>query len=163
MITIDESVENIFETVIACLEKEKSENGLLENVNEIITVYNNEYGVNTPAIWIVQHPIIPNEDENLSQELELKYTIEFVCIEYDPDPYTAEKLARRLAGKIALSIKKNYRTVQYEKFGTRLIHNVKFKSLLPVGEIEVKKKRDTIPVTGLILEFLFDVDWENYC
>lgn len=163
MIDINESIENILETVKACLEKEKCENGLLENVKEIISLYNNEYGVEAPGIWIVQHPITSNGDENLSQELELKSTIEFVCIEYDPDPYTAERLARQLAVNVALAIKKNYRTVQFEKFGNRIIHNVKFHSLIPVGEMKVEKKREKVPVTGLILEFLFDVDWENYC
>ena len=160
---IGERIENILEIIQDCLEYERQENGLLENVKDIITVYNNEYGVETPAIWIVQHPITPNSDENLSQELELKFTIEFVCIEYGNTPETAEKLARNLAENVAITIKKNYRKLQYEKFEDRIIHNVKFNSILPVGEINVENKRDKVPVTGLILEFLFDVDWENYC
>lgn len=160
---IDERIENILEIVQDCIEHERQENGLLEKVNDVILVYNNEYGVDTPGIWIVQHPVTAASDENLSQELTLKFTIEFVCIEYDPDPETAEKLARKLAEKVAISIKKNYRRLQYEKFEDRIIHNVKFNSLLPVGEINVENKRDKIPVTGLILDFLFDVDWENDC
>ncbi len=160
---IYERIDNIFEIVQDCIEHERQENGLLENVNDVITIYNNEYGVDTPGIWIIQHPITAASDDNLSQELTLKYTIEFVCIEYDPDPETAEKLAKKLAGNVAITIKKNYRRLQYEKFEDRIIHNVKFNSLLPVGEINVEKKRDKIPVTGLILDFLFDVDWENDC
>lgn len=158
-----ERIENIIEIVQDCLEHERCENGLLENVSDIINVYNNEYGVDTPGIWIVQHPITPESNENLSQELTLKFPIEFVCIEYDPDPETAEKLARNLAGNVAITIKKNYRRLQYEKFGDRIIHNVKFHSLSLAGELNVENKREKIPVTGLILEFLFDVDWENYC
>lgn len=161
---IDERIENILEIVNDCLEHERQENGFLENVKDIIKVYNNEFGVETPGIWIVQHPITADGDENLSQELTLKFPIEFVCIEYDPDPETAEKLARKLAGKVAITIKKNYRRIQYEKFEDRIIHNVKFHSLLPVGDgINVENKREKVPVAGLILEFLFDVDWENYC
>lgn len=160
---IGERIENILEIIQDCLEYERQKNGLLEHVKEIITVYNNEYGVETPAIWIVQHPITSNSDENLSQQLELKFTIEFVCIEYNPVPETAEKLARNLAENVAITIKKNYRSLQYEKFEDRIIHNVKFNSILPVGEINVENKRDKVPVTGLILEFLFDTDWENYC
>lgn len=160
---IDERIDNIMEIVIDCLEHERQENGLLEHVNDIIKVYNNEYGVETPGIWIVKHPITADGDENLSEELTLKYTIEFVCIEYDPDPETAEKLAMNLAGKVAITIKKNYRRLQYEKFEDRIIHNVKFNSLLPVGEINVENKREKVPVTGLILDFLFDTDWENNC
>lgn len=160
---IDECIENILEIVQDCIAYERQENGLLENVNDVITLYNNEYGVDAPGIWIVQHPVTPDSEDNLSQELTLKFTIEFVCIEYDPEPETAERLARNLAGKVAIAIKKNYRRLQYEKFNDRIIHNVKFNSLLPVGEINVENKRDKIPVTGLILDFLFDVDWENYC
>lgn len=160
---IGERIENILEIVQDCLEYERQENGLLEKVNDIIILYNNEYGVDTPGIWIVQHPVTAASDDNLSQELTLKSTIEFVCIEYDPDPETAEKLARNLAETVAITIKKNYRRIQYEKFQNRIIHNVKFNSLLPVGEINVENKREKIPVTGLILDFLFDVDWENYC
>lgn len=160
---IGERIENILEIVQDCIEHERQENGLLENVNDVITIYNNEYGVDTPGIWIIQHPVTAASDDNLSQELTLKSTIEFVCIEYDPDPKTAEKLARNLAENVAITIKKNYRRLQYEKFEDRIIHNVKFNSLLPVGEINVENKRDKIPVTGLILDFLFDVDWENYC
>lgn len=160
---IDERIDNVLEIVKDCIEHERQENGLLENVNDVIILYNNEYGVDTPGIWIVQHPVTADSNENLSQELTLKFTIEFVCIEYDPDPETAERLARNLAGKVAITIKKNYRNIQYEKFGDRIIHNVKFNSLLPVGEINVENKREKIPVTGLILDFLFDVDWENDC
>lgn len=160
---IYERIDNVFEIVQDCIEHERQEKGLLENVNDVITIYNNEYGVDTPGIWIVQHPITAASDDNLSQELTLKYTIEFVCIEYDPDPETAEKLAKKLAGNVAITIKKNYRRLQYEKFEDRIIHNVKFNSLLPVGEINVENKRDKIPVTGLILDFLFDGDWENDC
>lgn len=160
---IDERIDNVLEIVKDCIEHERQENGLLENVNDVIILYNNEYGVDTPGIWIVQHPVTADSNENLSQELTLKFTIEFVCIEYDPDPETAERLARNLAGKVAITIKKNYRNIQYEKFGDRIIHNVKFNSLLPVGEINVENKREKIPVTGLILDFLFDVDWEDFC
>lgn len=158
-----EKIESILEIVKGCLEHERAENGLLEHVNEIITVYNNEYGVDTPGIWIVQQPITQEGNENLSQVITLKSTIEFVCIEYDPDPETAEKLARTLAENVAISIKKNYRKIQFEKYNNRIIHNVKFHSLLPVGEINVENKREKIPVTGLILEFFFRVDWDNMC
>ena len=132
-------------------------------MNEIITEHINRGGVDTPAIWIVQHPITPTEGDNLSEVLYLKYTIEFVCIEYDPETKIAEKLARKLAGKVALSIKKNYRRTQYDLFKDRIITNVKFNSLHPVGDINVENKRERIPVTGLILEFEFEDDWTNDC
>jgi len=38
---IDERIENILEIVNDCLEHERQENGFLENVKDIIKVYNN--------------------------------------------------------------------------------------------------------------------------
>ncbi|MBR3140451.1 MAG: hypothetical protein IKF11_06255, partial [Methanobrevibacter sp.] len=116
-----------------------------------------------PAIWIIQHPVTENGAENISQELSLKSTMEFVCVEYDKDPKIAEKKARELAGKVALAIKNNYRRIQYAKFEDRLIENVKFNTLRPVGEIAVEGKVESLPVAGIILDFEFTIDWINYC
>lgn len=161
---LDESVENILEIVEDCLnyEKESSE-GLLNHVKTIIHTYNNEYGIEEPAIWIVEHPIIRKSNDNLSQELTLISTIGFVCVEWDKDPKIAEKKARTLASKVALSIKRNYRRIQYNKFNDRLIVNVLFNTLHPVGEIDVEGKTKKTPVAGIVLDFEFDVDWENSC
>lgn len=164
MRTLDETIENILEVVEDCLNHEKkSPEGILNHVKTIIPIYNNEYGIEEPAIWIVQHPITVNGDENLSQILELKSTIEFACVEYDPDPKIAEQKARRLASNVALAIKNNYRRIQYDKFEDRIIENVKFNTLYPVGEIPVEGKMEKIPVAGIVLDFEFNVDWVNYC
>ena len=65
--------------LLYCLNHEKkSPEGILNHVKTIIPIYNNEYGIEEPAIWIVQHPITVNGDENLSQILELKSTIEIL-------------------------------------------------------------------------------------
>lgn len=161
---LDEIVENILEIVEDCLNYEKeSPEGLLNHVKTIIPTYNNEYGIEEPAIWIVEHPITRKSNDNLSQELTLISTMEFVCVEWDKDPKIAEKKARKLASTVALSIKRNYRRIQYEKFNDRLIVNVLFNTLHPVGEIDVEGKTKKTPVAGIVLDFEFDVDWENYC
>lgn len=164
MKSLDEMVENVLEIIEDCLIHEKeTPNGLLNHVKTIISVYNNEYGIDEPAIWIVQHPITRNNDDNLSQTLILNSTIEFVCVEWDKDPKIAEKKARNLATKVAQSIKNNYRKIQYDKFNDRIIENVKFNTLHPVGEIEVEGKTQKTPVAGIILDFEFTIDWINYC
>lgn len=89
--------------------------------------------------------------------------MEFVCIEYDPTPEIAEKLARNLAGNIVLAIKKNFLHIQKDKFNERVILNVKFNSLLPVGEMNVQNKREKVPVTSVILEFESQVNWKPCC
>ena len=129
----------------------------------MISVFNNEYGVDAPGIWVVQHPVTPIEEVDIGKILKIKSTIEFVCIEYDPSPETAEKLARNLAGNIVLAIKKNYLHVQKDKFNERVISKVKLNSLLPVGEMAVQNKRDKVPVTSVILEFESQVNWKPCC
>ncbi|MGN0176641.1 MAG: hypothetical protein ACI389_02265 [Methanobrevibacter sp.] len=162
--SLDEMVEKVLEIIEACLIHEKeSSDGLLNHVKTIISVYNNEYGVDEPAIWIVQHPTTRKGDDNLSQSLLVNSTIEFVCVEWDKDPRIAEKKARELATKVAKSIKKNYRKIQYAKFNDRIIKNVKFNTLYPVGEIDVEGKTQKTPVAGIILDFEFIIDWINCC
>ena len=160
---LEDSIENILDIVNECLEKEKNDpNGLLSHVKTIIPEYNNERGVEAPAIWIVQHTVSRKGNDNLSQELLLMFTIEFVCVEWDKTPKIAEKKARRLATKVAESIKRNYRRIQIEK-NLYIIENVLFNTLYPVGEIEVEGKTTKTPVSGLVLDFEFNIDWNNRC
>ena len=161
---LDEMIEKVLEIVEDCLkyENEKPE-GLLNHVKTIISVYNNEYGIDEPAIWIVQHPITLEKQENVD-EIILNSTIEFACVEWDKDPKIAEKKSRDLATKVALSIKNNYRKIQYDKFKDRIIENVKFRTMYPVGEgIDVQGKTKKTPVAGIVLDFEFTVDWMDYC
>lgn len=163
--SLDKMVENVLEIIEDCLKHEQTiEDGLLNHVKTIISVYNNEYGIEEPAIWIVQHPITRNSNDNLSQELILNSSVEFVCVEWDSDPKIAERKARELVTKVALAIKKNYRKIQYEKFNDRIIENVKFNRLHPVGEgVNVEGKLQKIPIAGIVLDFEFTIDWTNYC
>lgn len=160
---LDETIENIIEIVEDCLNKEKeSSEGLLQHVKTIIPVYNNEYGIEEPAIWIVQHPITQERQETVD-EIVLNSTIEFACVEYDKDPKIAEQKARLLASNVAPAIKNNYRKIQYDKFNDRIIEDVKFNTLYPVGEIPVEGKQEKVPVAGIVLDFEFTVDWVDYC
>lgn len=164
MKNLDEMIENILEIVEDCiiLEKESSE-GILNHVKTVIQVYNNEYGIEEPAIWMVQHPLTLETQENI-EEIILNFPIEFACVEYDPEPKIAEKKARKLASKVALAIKKNYRRIQYDKFEDRIIENVKFNTLYPVGlDIPVEGKQEKVPVAGIVLDFEFTVDWIDQC
>lgn len=72
-------------------------------------------------------------------------------------------MARQLAGDIVLSIKKNYLHVQKDKFNERVITKVNLHSFNPVGEMNVQNKRETVPVTSVILEFESDVNWNSCC
>lgn len=161
---LDEMIDNVLEIVEACLNYEKeTPEGLLNHVKTIISVYNNEYGIIEPAIWMVQHPITLERQETVD-EIILNSTIEFACVEWDKDPKIAEKKSRDLATKVALSIKNNYRKIQFDKFNDRIIEKVKFNTLYPVGEgLDVEGKTQKTPVSGIVLDFEFTVDWIDQC
>lgn len=152
-------LESITETVHECLEAENATDGLLEDVEQIITVYNNEEGVEAPAVWVIQHPTVPVGVTDLRQQLTLESPFEFVCIVYDNEPEVAEKMSQNLATRVGLSVLKNYHSVQE----VRTIRKVEFNTYRPVGEISVEGKLEKVPVTGLILNVVHDINWMNCC
>ena len=163
MTNIINGLESITETIKCCLKTENVESGLLEDVEDIITVYNNEEGVETPAVWMVQHPTTPRDKVDLRQQLTLISPFEFVCIEYDEDPEKAEEKSQNLATRVIMSVLKNYQTVQAQLGYTRTIRKIEFNTYRPVGEISVIGKAEKVPVTGVILDVVHDVDWYNCC
>ena len=156
-------LESITETIKECIKRENVTNGLLEDVEDIITVYNNENGVETPGVWMVQHPTTPVDRTDLRQQLTLSSPFEFVCIEYDEDPEKAEMKSQNLATRVGLSVLKNYQTVQWELYNTRTITKIEFDTYRPVGEISVVNKSEKVPVTGIILDVIHIINWENCC
>ena len=163
VINLITGLESVTETIKCCLKTENVENGLLEDVEDIITVYNNEEGVETPGVWMVQHPTTPVDRVDLRQQLTLNSPFEFVCIEYDEDPETAEKKSQNLATRVALSVLKNYQNVQWQLYNTRTITKIEFDTYRPVGEISVQGKSEKVPVTGIILDVIHIIDWNNCC
>ena len=156
-------LESITETIKECIKRENTAGGLLEDVEDIITVYNNEEGVEEPAVWMVQHPTTPTNNVDLRQQLTLDSPFEFVCIEYDSDPEEAEKKSQNLATRVVLSVLKNYQSVQTDLGYTRTIRKIEFNTYRPVGEISVVGKSDKVPVTGIILDVIHDINWMNCC
>ena len=163
MTTIINGLEQIAETIHYCVRSENVSDGLLEDVEEIITVYNNEDGIEEPCVWIVQHPTVAEEKVNLSHKLRLVSPFEFVCIEYDSDPEIAERKSQNLATRVALSVLKNYKSAQRELGYKPTIAKLEFNTFRPVGEITVVGKAEKVPVSGIILDVVHVVDWINCC
>ena len=163
MTSLITGLESVTKTIKQCLECENAPYGLLEDVEDIITVYNNEEGVEEPAVWMVQHPTIARDRVDLRQQLTLVSPFEFVCIEYDRDPEKAEEKSQNLATRVALSVLKNYQTIQQSLGYPRTIITVEFNTYRPVGEIAVQGKGEKVPVTGIILDVVHVVNWMNCC
>lgn len=163
MTSLITGLESITKTIKTCITNENASGGLLEDVEDIITVYNNEDGVEEPAVWMVQHPTTAVKNVDLRQQLTLESPFEFVCIEYDEDPEKAEEKSQNLATRVALSVLKNYQSVQSELGYTRTISKIEFNTYRPVGEISVVGKSEKVPVTGIILNVIHVVNWMNCC
>ena len=163
MTSLITGLEEITEIIKQCIISENVTGGLLEDVEDIITVYNNEDGVEEPAVWMVQHPTVAVNNVDLSQKLTLESPFEFVCIEYDEDPEEAERKSQNLATRVAMSVLKNYKTVQINNGDHRTIRRIEFNTYRPVGEISVQGKSEKVPVTGIILNVIHVVDWMNCC
>lgn len=145
--------------------KTEVEDGILSDVESIITVANNESGVDEPCIWINQHPTIaaPGSKTSLSRDITLQTTFEFVCIEYDPDPEKAEQKGQNLASRCVLAVMRNFQNIQKEEYDERVIHNIEFNMFYPVGEVSIAGKRDKVPATSVSLNILHSINWLNCC
>ena len=163
MTSLITGLESVTKTIKQCLINENIEHGLLEDVEEIITVYNNEDGIETPGVWMVQHPTTARNRVDLRQELILVSPFEFICVEYDPDPEIAEEKSQNLATRVAIAVLKNYLSVQQSLGYTRTISNIEFNTYMPVGEITPRGKAEKVPVTGIILDVVHRVNWYNCC
>lgn len=163
MTSLITGLESVTKTIKKCIENENVTSGLLEDVEDIITIYNNEDGIETPGVWMVQHPTTARDRVDLRQQLTLVSPFEFVCIEYDSDPELAEEKSQNLATRVALSVLKNYQSVQNSLGYERTIAKIEFNTYRPVGEISVKGKAEKVPVTGIILDVVHVVNWMNCC
>lgn len=158
-------LEELTATIRESVLRENVENGLLEDVETIITTYNNEYGVKEPCVWMIQHPTVVanSEKANLSREVTLTTSFEFVCIEYDPDPERAEAKGQNLATRTGISVLKNYLTVQNERNAPRTISHIEFNTLYPVGEVQITGKSEKVPATSIVLDVIHRINWDNCC
>jgi hypothetical protein len=156
-------LEEITAVIHGSVAREVSIGGLLEDVQTLILTYSNEMGVIEPAVWIIQHPTIAEQQSNLSREVVLKTTFEFVCVEYDPDPEIAEQKGQNLATRVGLSVLKNFLEVQKERNTPRTISHIEFNTFYPVGEVSITGKSEKVPATSIVLDVVHRINWNNCC
>ena len=144
---------------------ELNSNGFLGDVEQVITSNKNDEPVDTPCVWIVEHPTIPykGQEADISTQQRVSTTFEFVCIDYDEDLEEAQKKATNLATRVGASILKNRIYPEDEDDPTRLVHKILFQALYPVGEVTIEGKSEKIPASSLVLEFVHVIDWMKCC
>ena len=139
---------------------ETATGGLLEDVETVINSVNSDIPVDPPCVWIVEHPTIPYDNNNLSNTQRVVTTFEFVCVEHDDDLEIAQIKGENLATRVGACILKNLNNVRDDEDDPiRVFDKVVFKALYPVGEVSVVGKQEKIPATSIIFEFIHTFDW----
>ena len=162
-INIVDGFENIYKVMKGCIDAEMTTNGLLEDVETFIPIYNEEEKVEEPLIWMYQLETIPTRNPDISQTMELQTPFQFNCAVYEPEIEDANKECQNLACRVVLSILKNWQTIQASLDTPRFIKNITFDRYYPLGTITVNGKSERLPVTGVILNVNHIINWRMCC
>jgi hypothetical protein len=156
--------EKINEIIHTCITMEITDGGLLSDVESFVNTYYDEGSVDEPVVWVTQHPTNADRQADISQTMTLITPFEFDCGIYDVDLDTADMESQNLAGRVILSILRNWQTVQSEILpGQRMITNITLETYSPVGYVDVKGKSDKVPVTGVVLNVHHIINWKMCC
>jgi hypothetical protein len=156
--------EKINEIIHTCITREITDGGLLSDVESFVNTYYDEGSVDEPVVWVTQHPTTADRQADISQTMTLITPFEFDCGIYDVDLDTADMESQNLAGRVILSILRNWQTVQSEILpGQRMITNITLETYSPVGYVDVKGKSDKVPVTGVVLNVHHIINWKMCC
>ena len=163
-LNLTESLDTLGRLMKECITCENTAGGILEDVESIISIVLNEYGVDEPCVWIVQHPTItaPGAKATISNTLKLQTSFEFVCVEYDSDPEVAQQKGQNLATRVLASVEKNWRRIQKE-YNAPVISSIHFNTFLPVGEISIEGKMEKVPATSIVIDVIHTISWMNCC
>ena len=164
MVSILTGFEKINEIINECINREITEDGLLEDVETFVNTYYNEGEVDEPVVWVTQHPTTASRQADISQTMDLTTPFEFDCGVYDVEIEDANMKSQNLANRVILSVLKNWQTVQSELLPQdRTILNITLNQYKPMGYVQVTGKSDKVPVTGVILNVNHRVNWTLCC
>lgn len=146
------------------IQVENVEDGLLEDVETVITSYKSDEPLDDPIIWLYKETTeldttLNKGKASIVNNLYHSTTYNFVAVCYDEDIGTAETLAENLATRIGLAIAKNYNLVKDEETDPdNIFQAVRFKSLIPV-DMDIRGKAEKLPACKLQLDFIYRVNW----
>jgi hypothetical protein len=144
---------------------EKTEDGILTDLQQIISTHQTDIVLKPSTVWIREHPTVveTGKDYNLSNTQYLMTPYEFICIEKGKTPSERDSKARNLATRVGASIIKNFNRVKSDPDDPdRMFQNVRFNTFIPDGAVEIEGKAEDVPAAALILEFVYPIQW-MYC
>jgi hypothetical protein len=159
---IIKGLDAVSRTVPNYVKYEVKTGGILEDVKDVIIGPKSEVGADTPCVWIVEHPTIPEPGKkgNLSHVNSLQTSFEFVCIEYDKEPEKATEKAKNLATRVGASILKHFNILKENPDDPdRIFQFVRFNELIPDGEVPVEGSNESVPVAAIIFDFIYPISW----
>ena len=163
-VNIVSGFENVYKVIKGCIDAEMVPDGLLEDVESFIPIYNEEERVDEPLIWMYQLETTPVRNADISQTMDLQTPFQFNCAVYEDDIEDANKETQNLACRVVVSILNNWQTIQSQLSpGERQIISISFDRYYPLGTIDVNKKSDRLPVTGVILNVTHRINWKMCC
>jgi len=146
----------ITSAVKSCIRNEMVNDGLLSDVETFIPSYRLDEDMDLPAVWLFEHPTTRVESKHALSSIYLTTPFEFVCVVYDDDIEQSEIKGKDLAWRVGETILKNKHKVIE---GRRIFQNVTFRTLYPVGEVQLEGLNTKIPATSIILDIEYLVDW----
>lgn len=151
---IETIITVIPDTIEQWIQKEIDE-GILQDVETFITSYENDVELDTPSIWMIQHEWESYEEKPLAQKYTLKLPVEIACIEYDDNLKEGEYKTLNMVGRVIAGILKHYRRKQ--KLFT--FRKIELREIYPNGSLKINNKHAVVAVSGVILDFIVDIDW----
>lgn len=161
--TIVDGFEQIYNVLKTCIETEMETDGLLEDVETFTPLYYEEQSIDEPVIWMEQQPTNVVKPVDITQTMELQTPFEFYCAVYESEIEDSVIASENLANRVALSITRNWLTVQSTLYGKRIIKNIQLGTYEPVGYVEISGKSDRMAVIGIRFDVIHIINWVLCC
>ena len=142
-----------------CITAEMNENGILHDVNSFIPSYRFDEEIEEPLIGLFEQETTPVESGTLSHKIKLRTPFEFICVVYDDeDKEQSEIKGKKLAGRVAASIAKNFNRTDGEGNSVPILKPI-LETIYPVGTVNVVDKSEEAVATSVRIVIEYYVDW----
>ena len=155
-----------YDIIKECMQKEMTPNGMLYDVNTLITTSTTKDHIETPSVWIERKGIVPINSSDFGKHMILQLPISFVCCAEDTGDVEIEEIESfSLACRCISTILKNI--IPYltnDGIGTKKVNisNMSLDRIEPTGQFEIINKSTILPASRVNLTFTIDVDWMSY-
>lgn len=163
---IEEGLAAPARAVTSYITTENTPDGLLKDVDTIISANASDQLPDPPGIWIVEGITVndDNNSPNLSQTNYLKTPFEFICVAYDSDGIEETMAAaKNLATRVGASVLKNFNRVKaLPADPDRIFRTIRFNAFNPAGEVQIESMAEAVAAASIVFDFIYPIQW-MYC